>query len=46
MLKKINKNYPFELPINGYVSIAIGRTILVVLVIGVLYVLYYAAYKR
>ena len=41
MLKKINKNYPFELPIYGYVSIAIGGTLLVVLVIGVLY---YAKY--
>ena len=43
MLKKINKNYPFELPIYGYVSIAIGGTLLVVLVIGVLY---YAKYRR
>ena len=43
LLREINKNYPFELPIYGYVSIAIGGTVLIMLVIGVLY---YAKYRR
>ena len=43
LLREINKNYPFELPIYGYVSIAIGGTVLIMLVIGVLY---YAKYQR
>ncbi len=36
MLKLINKNYPFEMPVYGYVLITVAGTTLIILVTGVL----------
>ena len=43
LLTPIDKNYPFVLPTYAYVLMAVGGTIVVMLVLGVMY---YMKYKR
>jgi hypothetical protein len=43
LMVPIDKNYPFTMPIYGYVLLTIGGTIVVILVLGVFY---YMKYKR
>ena len=43
MLKSINRNYPFVFPLYGYILLACGGTVVVILIIGILY---YAKYRR